>query len=142
LSYAGDITCEECWEALSNHKESQLLDVRSAAEWTFVGFPALEAIGKNLLLVEWQQFPDMQINPQFVEQASAQIQRAGADTGSEIFTLCRSGVRSIAAAQALTAAGFEKVYNVLSGFEGVPDDQGHRGAVSGWKFDGLPWAQR
>ena len=142
MSYAGDVTCEDCWEALGAKRDSQLLDVRSAAEWAFVGYPALETLDKNLLLVEWQQFPHMQINPNFVEQTSTRLQTAGADAGSDIFTLCRSGARSISAAQALTAAGFKNVYNVLCGFEGASDGHGHRGTVSGWKFDGLPWVQQ
>ncbi len=142
LSYAGDITCVDCWNILENDPCSQLIDVRTQAEWNFVGFPVLEQIGKKLVLAEWQQFPTMQINPEFVSQSSATLQSVGSEPDSQIFTLCRSGVRSIAAAEALTEAGYKNVYNVLAGFEGTPNETGHRGMVSGWKFDGLPWAQR
>ncbi|MEM7069529.1 MAG: rhodanese-like domain-containing protein [Pseudomonadota bacterium] len=141
MPYAGDKSCTECWETLKADDASQLIDVRTSAEWNFVGFPVLESIGKELILVEWQQYPTMQVNSQFVEQAVAQLESAGAATDADIFMLCRSGVRSIAAAETLTAAGYNNVYNVLCGFEGNPDEVRHRGCQSGWKSDGFPWAQ-
>ncbi|MEM9279219.1 MAG: rhodanese-like domain-containing protein, partial [Pseudomonadota bacterium] len=142
LSYAGDITCMDCWNALEEHPDAQLIDVRTSAEWIFVGFPVLDRIGKATLMVEWQQYPAMQVNSDFVSAAVEALDAAGADKNARIYTLCRSGVRSISAAQALTQAGYGSVYNVLGGFEGNPNETGHRGTVSGWKHDGLPWKQQ
>ena len=142
MPYAGDISCSDCWEALKSDATAQLVDVRTSAEWNFVGFTDLSAAGKKPIMTEWQTYPLMQINPDFVFQTTEAIRAAGADQSSRIFTLCRSGVRSIAAAEALTDAGFSDVYNILAGFEGNPDESGHRGNVAGWKHDGLPWLQK
>ena len=91
-----------------------------------------------MIRVYWQVFPDMDVNPDFVDQVAA----GGIGKDTPLLFICRSGVRSRYAAEAMTAAGFQKCYNVAGGFEGDPDDQGHRGTVNGWKVDGLPWRQR
>ena len=70
------------------------------------------------------------------------MKQAGLKPEQKIYFLCRSGVRSLAAAQAAQAAGFPHVFNIADGFEGPPDPQGHRGTTAGWKADGLPWRQR
>ena len=80
----------------------------------------------------------MQVNAAFVDQ----LKQAGFTPDQHVYFLCRSGVRSLAAAQAAQAAGFPHAYNVADGFEGPPDGDGHRGHLSGWKADGLPWRQR
>ena len=141
MPYAGDITCMDCWSELKESPDAQLVDVRTAAEWAFVGVPDLSSIGKQVLLAEWQQFPTMQVASDFLDRATEQLKMAGSDPASKVFTLCRSGARSISAAEALTDAGYTNAYNVLDGFEGGPDGKGHRGLVSGWKFDSLPWRQ-
>ena len=84
----------------------------------------------------------MLVNSEFATAAAAMLDAAGAGKKSKVFMLCRSGARSIAAAEALTAAGYENVYNVLDGFEGNPDEAGHRATRGGWKYDGLPWMQK
>ncbi|MEO0329159.1 MAG: rhodanese-like domain-containing protein [Pseudomonadota bacterium] len=142
MSYAGDISCLECWKVLQEEPDSQLIDVRTTAEWNFVGFPHLTTVNKQVMLVEWQVYSSMQVNPDFVAVADQNLEQAGASKESLVFMLCRSGVRSISAAQALTVAGYKNVYNVLDGFEGNPDENGHRGNLTGWKFDRLPWQQR
>ena len=142
MTYAGDVSCKECFSALQQNEHAQLVDVRTMPEWIFVGVPDLQEIGKKVHTVEWQQFPTMQINAEFVEKVEVNIKGAGADKNDEIYCLCRSGVRSISAAQALTAAGYKKAFNVTSGFEGDHNHEGKRGAVAGWKFDQLPWRQR
>lgn len=142
MSYAGDVSCKECFSALQQNQHAQLVDVRTVPEWIFVGTPDLEQLGKQVHTIEWQQFPNMQVNPEFVEKVAMATEAIGADKNAEIYCLCRSGVRSIAAAQALTAAGFTKAYNVLAGFEGDHNHEGRRGTVAGWKFDQLPWGQR
>ena len=141
MSYAGDVSCKECFTALQQNQHSQLIDVRTTPEWIFVGVPNLSEIGKQVHTVEWQKFPSMQVNQDLVSVVENIVETVGADKNAEIYCLCRSGVRSIAAAQALTSAGFTKAYNVLAGFEGGHNHEGRRGTVAGWKFDELPWSQ-
>ena len=140
--YFGDVTVGECWSALSDTSDAVLVDVRTMAEWTYVGVPALEALGKSAILAEWQSFPSMQVAPDFAAALAKRIEADGGSKATPVYFLCRSGVRSIASAQALTAAGFDHCCNVLDGFEGPPDEDGHRGRRAGWKAEGLPWMQR
>lgn len=142
MSYAGDCTPEECWKTLSERDDAQLIDVRTSAEWTFVGIPVLESASKKTILIEWQKFPTMEVNEGFVDAALEQLSETGAGKDSPVFMLCRSGARSISAAEALTAAGYTQVFNVLDGFEGGPNEAGQRGQVAGWKAKQLPWRQR
>jgi rhodanese-related sulfurtransferase len=135
-SYAGDVAPEDAYAALAAEEDAVLVDVRTAAEWSYVGLPDLSPIGKRVVCVEWQRFPDGAVNGDFVEQ----LQDAGLPDGAPIYFICRSGVRSIAAAKAATRAGLGPAYNVLEGFEGPHDEHGHR-AVAGWKNAGLPWRQ-
>ncbi|MDE2239270.1 MAG: rhodanese-like domain-containing protein, partial [Rhodospirillales bacterium] len=92
---------------------------------------------KQPVLNQWQVFPTMQPNPKFLETLAA----AHVEHTASIYFICRSGTRSMAAAQAAKAAGYKHVYNVKDGFEGPTDARGHRGTVAGWKADGLPWRQ-
>jgi rhodanese-related sulfurtransferase len=126
------------WEALKTDANAQLVDVRTDAEWNFVGIPDLAAAGKQAVLLPWQVYPTMQRNAEF----EAQLSKAGFTPEHHIYVLCRSGVRSLAAAEAARAAGFPNVYNVADGFEGPPNGAGHRGVTSGWKAEGLPWRQK
>ncbi len=134
--YAGDIDPKDAWELLSSDARASMVDVRTHAEWAYVGVPNLTGIGKKPVLVPWLEFPTMQVNERFVAQAAREIA-----TEAPVVLLCRSGVRSKAAAIALTKAGYGPCYNILSGFEGDPDEERHRGTRSGWKVDGLPWMQ-
>jgi rhodanese-related sulfurtransferase len=140
-SYHDDAGPEEAWRKLASEKGAALVDVRTAAEWSYVGLPDLSSIGAPLLRVEWQGFPSGAINPSFVETVDEALRREGSDRSSPIFFLCRSGARSAAAAAAMTAAGYTQCYNVAGGFEGPRDANGHRGTVEGWKAAELPWAQ-
>jgi rhodanese-related sulfurtransferase len=128
----------QVWQALQKDPQAQLVDVRTDAEWTYVGLTDLAAAGKQPVLIPWQIFPKMEVNTGFVEQ----LRQAGFTPEHHIYFLCRSGVRSLAAAQAAQAAGFPNVFNVADGFEGNPDGEGHRGRLAGWKASGLPWRQR
>ncbi len=141
MDYAGDIDAREAWTLLEREGNAQLVDVRSAAEWTFIGVPDLKGLGKAAVLVEWQSFPGMSRNPDFVAQTAAFLREAGAGESAPILFLCRSGARSQAAASAMTAAGFKKCFNVTGGFEGDLDASKHRGKAGGWKFHQLPWVQ-
>jgi rhodanese-related sulfurtransferase len=111
-----------------------LIDVRTEAEWRTVGVPSLDALGKAPLLIEWQDLAGA-LNPSFVDQVKAQ----GLPPEAPVLLLCRSGVRSRAAAIALTRAGFATCINVADGFEGPPGPDGRR-TVAGWKVEGLPWS--
>jgi rhodanese-related sulfurtransferase len=139
--YGGDVAPQAAWKALSADKTALLVDVRTQAEWTYVGVPDLTAIGRAPLFLEYQTFPEMQVRPGFGQIAAAVVRAAGARPDTAIFMLCRSGARSRAAAVALSAEGFARVYNVSEGFEGEADENGHRGRAKGWKAAGLPWSQ-
>jgi rhodanese-related sulfurtransferase len=136
MSYAGDVTPEQAWAALRDEPGAVLVDVRTRAEWSYVGLPDLAPIGKEVVLVEWQSYPDGRVNEGFVDELAA----AGVGKEQSVYFLCRSGVRSVSAAKAATAAGWAESRNVLEGFEGPHDADRHR-AVSGWKVAGLPWVQ-
>lgn len=136
MSYAGDLTPAQAWELLERADDAVLVDVRTQAEWAFVGVPELAELGKRALLVEWSSLGSGPNPAAFVEAVTGQV-----DPGTPIVLLCRSGQRSAAAAQALTAAGYGPAYNVIDGFEGPVDADGHRGAA-GWRADGLPWRQQ
>ncbi len=132
-----DVAPQRVWQALSEQPDAQLVDVRTDAEWAYVGVPDLSPIGKRVLLVQWQSFPTGAPNGAFV----AELEAAGLTAEQPIYFICRSGARSLYAAERAEQAGFRTVYNVADGFEGPPDAQGHRGRVAGWKTDGLPWRQ-
>lgn len=141
MSYAGDITPAETWEALQKDPKAQLVDVRTTAEWNFVGLPNLAPVGRKALTVEWQSYPSMARNSEFEVQVSAQLKALSVTPETPVFFLCRSGVRSQAAASAMTAAGFKRCFNITNGFEGDPDGDRHRGRKNGWKVSDLPWTQ-
>lgn len=128
----------QTWEALKTNPEAQLIDVRTDAEWNFVGVADLSEAGKQTVLIQWQVYPSMQRDPAFEDR----LQRAGLTPDHHLYFICRSGVRSLAAAEAARAAGFPHVFNVADGFEGPVDGEGHRGRAAGWKADELPWLQR
>lgn len=137
--YAGDVTPAEAWRVLTENPRALLIDVRTRAEWAFVGLTDLAHLGKQPVLIEWVSQPDMTRNPEFESHAAEAISEAGGDV--PVFFLCRSGARSKAAATAMTERGFGLCYNVDSGFEGDLDDDRHRGRRNGWKVAGLPWMQ-
>lgn len=141
MSYAGDISVEQCWEALVSDKGAQLIDVRTVPEWQFVGIPDLRECGKQVMLVEWQRYPDMQVNDAFAGEVENRLAQLGVSRDDKLFMLCRSGVRSMDAARAMTARGYSKAFNVIGGFEGDKDANGHRATLDGWKHGGLPWLQ-
>jgi len=136
MSYAGDISPQDAYAALRDDHSAVLVDVRTQAEWSYVGLPDLSDVGKRVVCVEWQRFPDGRRNDCFLDELRA----AGVGGGGPTYFLCRSGVRSAAAAELATAHGLAPAYNVADGFEGPHDEQGHR-VVAGWKAAGLPWRQ-
>ena len=137
MSGIGALDPRATWALLERNPRAVLVDVRTTAEWAYVGSPDLTALGRQPIRLEWQQFPTMAVNAGFV----AALQAAVPDQATPIAFLCRSGVRSLAAAEAMAAVGYGQCYNITGGFEGVPDAQKHRGTVDGWKVAGLPWVQ-
>lgn len=134
MSYAGDITPQQAWELLSDNPQAVLVDVRTDAEWRVVGVPDLSGLARDALYIEWNR-TDGRRNEGFVDDLVA----AGVTAGPVVF-LCRSGNRSIGAAEVATAAGIAPSYNILDGFEGDVDEHGRRGST-GWRALGLPWKQ-
>jgi rhodanese-related sulfurtransferase len=125
---------------LSDNPHAVLVDVRTDAEWRFVGVPDLSSLGREVVYVEWNK-SDGQHNENFIAELQDQIPSADAGQAERpVVFLCRSGNRSIGAAETATAAGIAPSYNVLDGFEGQLDAHGHRGET-GWRAIGLPWRQ-
>lgn len=135
--YAGDLSVQDAWDLLKSDPRAQVIDVRTTAEWNFVGLPDLSSVGREVGLVEWQMFPTMQVNPGFAGDAA----QAAPDKDAPVLFLCRSGARSRSAAIAMTRAGYARAYNIAGGFEGDLDGERHRGGKNGWKAAGLPWKQ-
>jgi rhodanese-related sulfurtransferase len=129
-----ELSLAEAWKMIAGVPDAVLIDVRTAAEWCYVGQPDLGSVGKQVRSVEWIRFPDGSPNPRFIEETTA-----GLSPDQPLLLICRSGTRSRAAARTLAAAGFTETYNVTDGFEGDLDATGHR--TSGWKGAGLPWRQ-
>jgi rhodanese-related sulfurtransferase len=136
-----NVDVETTWQSLATRPRSQLIDVRTRAEWTYVGIPDLGSIGKRAVLIEWQTFPDQTVDPRFVERLTSELKALGAQSDDDLFFICRSGGRSLAAAKAMAEAGYRSCHNVAGGFEGPLDEDRHRGSAGGWKATGLPWLQ-
>jgi rhodanese-related sulfurtransferase len=136
-----NVTVETAWHTLQSRPKSQLIDVRTRAEWAYVGIPDLGPLSKRPVLVEWQTFPDQTVDPRFVERLAGELKALGVKPDDDLFFICRSGGRSLAAAKAMATMGYRACHNVAGGFEGPLDDERHRGTVGGWKAAGLPWLQ-
>ncbi len=139
--YAGDVLAAEAYRVLSSDEPSVLIDVRTQAEWGYVGVPDLSALGKTPLFLEWQSFPSMQVDPGFAARLTSLLEAARAEREATLLFLCRSGARSRQAALAMTQAGWVRCLNISDGFEGPLDPWRHRSAVGGWKAGNLPWIQ-
>ena len=122
---------KQCWTLLQDNPEAVMVDVRTSIEHTFVGHPP------GSVHIAWKEFPGMQLNSSFVEQ----VKQVVPDKNVPVLLLCRSGQRSLDAANALEAEGYRHLVNILEGFEGPPDEHKHRGNLGGWRFHGLPWEQ-
>lgn len=133
LSYSGGVPPSVAW-ALVQAGQAVLVDVRSAEERKFVGHVP------ESLHVPWATGTALTRNPRFVRELEARLAKEGGKD-AVVLLLCRSGKRSVLAAQAAAAAGFAHVFNVLEGFEGEIDALQQRGKDDGWRFHGLPWIQ-
>lgn len=128
--YQGELTPQEAFDVLRLAPGAQIVDVRTRAEWDWVGRVP------NAIEIEWNQYPGGVRNPNFLAELKRQV-----DPQAPVLFLCRSGARSIAAATAATEAGYGDCYNILEGFEGDKDANGHRNNIGGWRRAGLPWHQ-
>lgn len=135
--YAGDVTPEQTYRYLETHKDAAIVDVRTNAEWQFVGVPDMREAGHELKLASWKTYPDFAQNPYFGEQ----LMELAPNKEIPIFFLCRSGGRSRDAAIFATQQGYRCCFNIVDGFEGEPDGGAKRGKRGGWKASGLPWCQ-
>ena len=129
LPYAGALTPAEAWELLKLAPGARIVDVRTSAEWQWVGQVP------DAVQIEWN-LSNGQRNPDFMTQLKHQV-----DPETLVMFLCRSGGRSHGAATAAAASGYGNAYNILEGFEGDPDANAQRGKAGGWRFHGLPWRQ-
>ncbi|MGE0232836.1 MAG: rhodanese-like domain-containing protein [Flavobacteriaceae bacterium] len=139
--YRGDVEPEEAYRMLQSDPQAVLVDVRSQAEWHFVGLPDLSALEREPVLVEWAKFPGMVPDPDFAKVMEQRLKALGVRQDATLLFLCRSGVRSRNAAIAMTGQGYGNCFNVSEGFEGDLDSEAHRGGKNGWKRRGLPWRQ-
>ncbi|CAK0779972.1 creatinine amidohydrolase [Azospirillaceae bacterium] len=134
--FVGDVSPEQAWQGLVADPKAVLVDVRTKPEWQYVGVPDMSSLNRSLIKVEWQVYPSMEKNRAF----SSEIVAKGVKIDQPVFIICRSGIRSKAAAELLAGLGYV-TYNVADGFEGQIDAAGHRGVSGGWKIAGLPWKQ-
>lgn len=139
--YAGDVSCETAWADLSKSPKAVLVDVRTAAEWAYVGVPALSSIGKSTILIEWDRFPSGELVPDFLGRLRSALDKVGAGPDAPVYFICRSGNRSRQAAISATAAGYRRCFNIEYGFEGRLSPERHRATAGSWKTSGLPWVQ-
>lgn len=126
-----NLTPPKAWELLQTNTSAVLVDVRTKIEHSFVGHPP------KAIHIPWKEAPDMQLNPNFVDD----VKKAAPDLGAPVLLLCRSGQRSLDAARVLENAGYQTLVNIVDGFEGPLDENKHRGNIGGWRFHGLPWLQ-
>jgi len=139
--YAGDLLAVDAYAQLEGNASAVLIDVRTSAEWTYVGTPDIHELGKTTLFLEWQSYPSMAVDADFVSRLGALLQSRGIERGAPLMFLCRSGARSRHAAIAMTKAGWGPCFNISDGFEGPLDGSRRRGGAGGWKASGLPWTQ-
>lgn len=139
--YGGDVPARAAWTALEAETAAILVDVRTRAEWGYVGVPDLTGIGKETLFVSWDDFCSGTLVPDFPGRLKTALDQRGVGPDAPIYFICRSGARSRNAAIAATTAGYGSCYNVESGFEGRLGPDRHRATPGSWKAEGLPWIQ-
>jgi len=128
-------SAQDAWDAVNTDDNAYIIDVRTDLEWAQVGAPDLGNLSSRLHFISWQLAPDMRVNAAFLEElAATQIPQNG-----KLYFLCRSGVRSLAAARLAADAGYETPINVAAGFEGIAGPDGKR--HGGWVGAGLPSAR-
>lgn len=141
----GEMTSGDAWASLSENQASQMIDVRTSAEWTYVGVPDLSSLNREILYLEWASFPDMARNPDFEDSLLGYFEQHNLIGDGDLFFLCRSGVRSRSAAMVvadrLDQRFTGRCINISDGFEGDKNSAGHRNTIGGWRAANLPWKQ-
>ena len=136
MSYKRNLLPKMAVERLQSNSQALFVDVRSKAEYKYVGFP------ENSILIPWIDDPDWEPNPEaFSEAVKQELDGRENLSDTEIILICRSGFRSNEALKCLENKGFTQVSHVASGFEGDLDENDHRGNLNGWRHDGMPWSQ-
>jgi rhodanese-related sulfurtransferase len=126
------LTPRDAWALVQAQPDALFVDVRMEIESLYVGRPP------GVENIPWYEYPDLTASP---GAFAAAVEREAGSKARTVVLICRSGKRTLDAGQALEAAGFTDVVNVLHGFEGELDDRFHRSTLSGWRFEGLPWEQ-
>ena len=137
--YAGDVSCQDAWDALAASPKAVLVDVRTQVEWQLIGKPDLSTLGHEPVYLQWVTMEG--INENFADDLQAIFKELEVATDAPIYFMCQSGGRSKMSAMQLCALGYTQCFNVAEGFEGDLDEHKHRNSVSGWKVAGLPWTQ-
>ena len=136
MSYKRNLLPKMAVERLQNNPQALFVDVRSKAEYKYVGYP------ENSILIPWIDDPDWEPNPEaFSDSVMQELDSRENLLNTEIILICRSGFRSNEALKCLENKGFTQVSHVASGFEGDLDENDHRGNLNGWRHDGMPWSQ-
>ena len=136
MSYKRNLLPKMAVERLQNNPQALFVDVRSKAEYKYVGYP------ENSILIPWIDDPDWEPNPvAFSDSVMQELDGRENLLNTEIILICRSGYRSNEALKCLENKGFTQVSHVASGFEGDLDENDHRGNLNGWRHDGMPWSQ-
>jgi rhodanese-related sulfurtransferase len=136
MSYKRNLLPKMAVERLQNNPQALFVDVRSKAEFKYVGYP------ENSILIPWIDDPDWEPNPEaFSDAVMQELDGRENLSDTEIILICRSGYRSNEALKCLENKGFTQVSHVASGFEGDLDENDHRGNLNGWRHDGMPWSQ-
>ena len=136
MSYKRNLLPKMAVERLQSNSQALFVDVRSKAEYKYVGYP------ENSILIPWIDDPDWEPNPEaFSDLVMKELDGRENLLNTEIILICRSGFRSNEALKCLENKGFTQVSHVASGFEGDLDENDHRGNLNGWRHDGMPWSQ-
>ena len=135
--YADDLSPQDSWDLLKSNNNAMLIDVRTDAEFSFVGVVDMSSLNKENIYASWVLYPTMSANPNF----RTELEKQNFHKDQPLLFLCRSGVRSKHAANAMAALGYTRCYNIVGGFEGDKDEALRRGNRGGWKHANLPWVQ-
>jgi rhodanese-related sulfurtransferase len=136
MEYKRNLLPKMAVDRLNENPEAVLIDVRTSAEYKYVGFP------ENSILIPWFDEPDLNSDPlAFCEAVNNHLSDRSDILSTELILICRSGFRSNEALKCLQSNGFTCVSHVASGFEGDLDENDHRGNLNGWRNDGMPWSQ-
>ena len=132
-----NIKSTEAWKILNAEDDATLIDIRTEEEWKLTGMPDLRLVNKKVTLLSWRFWPEMNINNNFIRSIKNMFEKKN----TTLLFICRGGHRSHQAASSAYSEGYLNNYNVIDGFEGQLNDDGHRNSIDGWKFNNLPWYQ-